>query len=66
MKRWLLTSWQQDFISAGIAAQRGPFKLTERTRKALNLLEDHGYLVAANGSEVDGKKRKEAWKVVRS
>ena len=66
MRRWLLTSWGEGFISAGIAAQRGPFKLTERTRKALQLLASYGWLIEANGAEVDGRPRREAWRVVRS
>lgn len=65
MRRWLLGSWGETFISASIAAQRGPFKVTERCRKALGLLEAHGWLVSTPGAEVDGKPRREAWKVVR-
>lgn len=41
MRRWLQNSWGENFISAGVAAQRGPFKLTERNRKTLRLLEDY-------------------------
>lgn len=65
MRRWLLTSWSEPCISAGIAAQRGPFKVTDRARKALRHLEKHGWVVEDNGAEVSGKARKEAWRIVR-
>ena len=66
VRRWLLGSWAEDFISASIAAQLGPFKLTDRMRKALQRLESHGWLIEANGAEVDGKPRREAWRIVRA
>lgn len=65
MRRWLLTSWTEPCISAGIAAQRGPFKVTDRARKALRHLEKHGWIIEDNGAEVSGKARKEAWRIVR-
>ncbi|CUH45862.1 YfjI family protein [Ruegeria atlantica] len=68
MKRWLLTSWAEEFVTAGLAAQRGPNSLrtAEKCRKVFALLESHGWLVRADGATVDGKQRKEAWRVVRS
>ena len=65
MRLWLLRSWPEACISAGIAAQRGPFKVTDRARKALQRLQAHGYLIEDNGAEVAGKSRKEAWRIVR-
>lgn len=65
MRLWLLGSWAEPCISARAAAQRGPFKVTDRTRKALKRLEDHGWLIEANGAEVQGKARREAWQIVR-
>lgn len=65
MRNWLLNSWDEPFISAGIAAQRGPFKITDRARKALNRLQAHGYLMEANGQMVAGAHRREAWQVIR-
>ncbi|WP_416881281.1 YfjI family protein [Marivita sp.] len=64
MRKWLLGSWGEPFISASVAAQRGPFKLTDRVRKALRKLESYGWLIEANGAEVDGKPRREAWRIV--
>lgn len=65
MRKWLLGSWDEPCISASIAAQLGPFKLTKRVRKALQLLADYGWLLQDNGAKVAGKSRKEAWKIVR-
>lgn len=64
MRRWLQGSWSERFISAAIAAQRGPFSVTQRARKALHLLAAHGHLIEANGAEVAGKPRREAWQIV--
>ncbi|MEI4194393.1 DUF3987 domain-containing protein [Roseovarius sp. E0-M6] len=64
MRLWLLRSWGESCISAGIAAQRGPLKVTDRARKALQRLQGHGWLIEANGAEVAGKSRKEAWRIV--
>lgn len=65
MRKWLLGSWSEPYISARAAAQRGPFKVTDRTRKALQRLEAHGWLIEANGEMVEGKARREAWRIVR-
>jgi hypothetical protein len=65
MRRWLLDKWPEPCVSARAAAQRGPFKVTERARKALGLLERHDWLVSEPGAEVDGKPRREAWRIVR-
>lgn len=64
MRKWLLRSWGEPCISAGIAAQRGPFKVTDRARKALQRLQAHGWLIEDHGAEVAGKSRKEAWRIV--
>jgi len=68
MKLWLLTSWGEEFVTAGLAAQRGPNRLrtAEKCKKVFALLESHGWLARADGAEVDGKQRREAWRVVRS
>ncbi|PWG18065.1 YfjI family protein [Salibaculum griseiflavum] len=65
MRLWLLRSWGEPHISARAAAQRGPFKVTDRTRKALQKLEAHGWLIEADGAKVEGKPRREAWRIVR-
>ncbi|WP_137700024.1 YfjI family protein [Marimonas lutisalis] len=65
MRRWLLGSWEEDCISVKVAANRGPFKITERTRNALRLLEKYKWLIEEPGAVVDGAHRREAWRVVR-
>lgn len=65
MRHWLLRSWGEPFISVRAAAQRGPFKLTDRARKALLKLETNGSLIKASGAEVKGKPCGEAWRIVR-
>lgn len=66
LRRWLLDSWAEPFISATDAAQRGPFKETSRARKALAILERHRWIVLVKGgAEVLGKRRREAWRVIR-
>lgn len=66
LRRWLLDSWGETFISAQDAAQRGPFRETDRARKALAILERHGWIVPVEGgAEILGKRRREAWRVVR-
>ena len=66
LRRWLLESWAEPFISASDAAQRGPFKETDRARKALATLERHGWVeLVEGGAEVLGKRRREAWRIRR-
>lgn len=65
MRKWLLGSWAEPCITARAAAQRGPFKVTDRARKALQRLEAHGWLIEANGEKVESKPRREAWRIVR-
>lgn len=66
IRRWLMESWAEPFISATDAAQRGPFKETARARKVLVMLARHGWLIAVgDGAEGLGKHRREAWRVVR-
>ena len=66
MRIWLHDKWKEPCISAAIAAQFGPFKVTDRAKKALQRLQAHGWLMEDNGAEVAGKPRKEAWRIVRS
>ena len=66
MRVWLLDKWTEPCISAAIAAQLGPFKVTDRANKALQRLQAHGWLMEDNGAVVAGKPRKVAWRIVRS
>jgi hypothetical protein len=66
LRVWITEAWPEPCISASDAAQRGPFKETDRVRKALMTLQRHGWVVpVAGGAEVLGKRRREAWRVVK-
>ncbi|MEQ9696100.1 DUF3987 domain-containing protein [Shimia sp. SDUM112013] len=45
MRKWLLETWNEPCIAAAVAAQRDPFKLTARTRKALQHLQEYGWVL---------------------
>ena len=67
MRNWMLRSWNEPFINASLAAGSGPWKETKRCRKALKTLEEYGWLVAVEGGTIiKERKRKEAWRIVRS
>lgn len=68
LRRWLLESWAEPEVTVRDVVQFGPGKLREspKARKALTLLEGHGWLIALEpGTEVRGAARKEAWRIVR-
>jgi hypothetical protein len=51
------------------AYQRGPYRIREMTvaRRAVGVLENHGWLKRVEGSAVvNGKKRKEVWQVIET
>jgi hypothetical protein len=64
---WLLRQWVESAISLPDLYQRGPGAIRESTgaRKAVAILEEHGWLVRlADGAVVSGVRRREAWRVV--
>lgn len=64
MRKWLLESWTEAYISPTDAAQRGPFKETKRARHALELLEQYHWLIKADGgARILGNRRREAWRI---
>ena len=69
LRRWLLEKWQEPEIMVRDVLQYGPSPLREspKARKALNLLEQHGWLIPLDaGTVVRGSSRKEAWQIVRA
>ncbi|SHN59853.1 DUF3987 domain-containing protein, partial [Oceanicella actignis] len=69
LRRWLLESWAEPEVMVRDVVQFGPGKLREspKARKALKLLEGHGWLVPPKpGTVVRGAARKEAWRIVRA
>jgi hypothetical protein len=68
LRRWLLESWSHPDVLPRDVVQFGPNALrdTKKVRLALSILEQHGWLVPLEpGSLVRGKRRREAWKIVR-
>lgn len=66
LRVWFLESWSEAHITASLVAQFGPngLRVTTYARKLLTILENHGWLVfAEGGAEVSGKMRREAWRI---
>lgn len=67
LRKWLVESWQEPFISATDVAQWGPFRETKRAKKVLALLEQFHWITAVDGgAEVKGKHRREAYRIWRA
>lgn len=68
LRKWMLSpSWGKPWIATRELMNRGPSRLRERpeARKAIAMLVDSGWLVPlAAGTVIDGKARKEAWRIV--
>ena len=68
LRRWLIENYPiSPFVTADVY-QRGPalFRDAESARETLELLASHGILRRlADGAFVDGKRRKEAWQLIR-
>lgn len=66
MRKWLVESWPEDFISPTDARQWGPFRETSACKKLMAELSKFGWLSAVEGGAlVKGKTRREAFRVVR-
>jgi hypothetical protein len=66
MRRWLVEKWPDVAISVTDALQRGPFKDGEKVRRAFVRLAGNGWLIPMTEPvEIKGKRRREAWCVVR-
>ena len=66
MRRWLVGKWSEPFISVTDALQRGPFKDRAKVRRAFARLIEHRWLVPMQEAvEIVGKRRREAWRVMR-
>jgi hypothetical protein len=64
---WLLTSWRESRVSLPDIYQRGPNSIRDKKRahRAVAILADHGWLVAAPAGDVDGTYRRGVWRIVR-
>lgn len=66
-----LLSWalaQGEYIHLAQVYQFGPNALRDAktARRIAGILQDHGWLRSAEGKEIDGMKRREAWQVVQT
>lgn len=69
LRRWLVESWPHDDVTPSEILNRGPNALRERKALSgpLNMLVKAGHLVALPaGSELRGKARQEAYRIVRA
>jgi Protein of unknown function (DUF3987) len=64
---WLQTVWKEPLVSLPDIYQRGPNAVRDKASAqcVVTILEDHGWLVAASASEVDGVFRREVWRIVK-
>lgn len=66
LRKWLVESWDEAFISPAIAAQFGPFRETSANKKLLGKLAEHGHVCPIEGGTmVRDKHRREAFRIVR-
>ena len=69
LRRWLLGSWQGDFITPRDVVRMGPNRMRETStvREAMATLERYHWLHRMpEGSEVDGATPREAYRIVRA
>ncbi len=68
LRTWLVERWAEDFISATVLVQSGAanIKSVDEARTSIRCLVENGWLLPEEGgAAVQGKHRKEAWRVVR-
>ncbi|KGJ04994.1 Protein of unknown function [Paracoccus halophilus] len=70
LRKWLLTSWPHSEVLPSDVLQRAPIRALRESpaaKSAIAMLVKHGWLtVLPEGSEVRGKSRREAYRIVRS
>jgi hypothetical protein len=65
---WLLIAWKNALISLTDLYQLGPARVRDAktARMAVAILEEHGWLLRQEGGvEINGQRRREAWRIVR-
>lgn len=68
LRKWLLDTWQGEFVLPGDVVQRGPNSLREavKAKSMLLILEKTGWIVKMpDGTVIEGKARKLSYRVVR-
>jgi hypothetical protein len=64
---WLHADWRKSLVGIGHVYQRGPnsIRTKDRARGAIGVLEEHGWLIAVEGgAEIDGRRHRDAWRVI--
>lgn len=67
--KWLHEVWHEDLIGLSVIYQLGPASIrdADTAKKAVALLESHGWLVKESGSaRVSGKSVRHAWRIVKT
>jgi hypothetical protein len=66
--RWLHTSWREPAVSLPDVYRRGPSTIRDagRARRAVKILDEHGWLIPIPGCVVDGTFRREVWRIERA
>lgn len=68
LRVWLMDTWREPEITNRDVVQHGPYCVrdSKAAKKALQILTDHGWLVAfPKGTVIRGSARSQAWHVVR-
>lgn len=68
LRVWLLETWKEPDITNRDVVQSGPNSVrdSKAAKKALQMLADHGWLIALpKGTVIRGSARSQAWRVVR-
>ena len=63
---WLHQVWEQPLVAISHVYQRGPnaIRTKEKARAAIEVLEEHGWLVRLKGgASIDGKRHRDVWRV---
>jgi hypothetical protein len=64
---WLHADWRKPLVGIGRVYQRGPnsIRTKAKARAAIDVLQEHGWLhPMPNGAEIDGKRHRDAWRVI--
>ena len=63
---WLLTTLAEPLVSLPDIYRLGPNSIRDKAHahRAVTILADHGWLIAARAGEVDGTLRREVWRIV--
>jgi len=65
---WLDKKWDEDYISPAEICQLGPNQMRdiESAKRYIKLIEEYGWLIPRKeGATIRGKRRKQAWQIVR-